>query len=265
MTVFKADEPGKGGARKRDPGVSDMDKKRTNRIMSASRYALVLVALTLPGPLVGQDAAQRVREAFPPDMAERIEAIARSAAEQGVPPGPLFHKALEGAAKRVPPARIIPAVDAYAGRLVAARRALGTTRAPMIVAGADALARGVTPELLAQMAEEGVQRGPISVLILGDLVERGVPTDRALEVVREALRTRQAEADMAAISGTVERMIRNGDAPGDVARRLVQHMRRGLRIRQMRDVPRNMVRDRPGPPVAPGVETVDKKPGGLVG
>ncbi|NNF26757.1 MAG: hypothetical protein HKN73_06040 [Gemmatimonadetes bacterium] len=237
--------------------------KRTNRIMSAFRLALVLGALMLPAPVVAQDAAQRVREAFPPQVAERIEAIARSAAAEGAPPGPLYHKALEGAAKRVPPGRIIPAVDAYANRLVTARKALGTTRAPLIVAGADAISRGVSPELLAQMADEGVRRGPRSVLILADLVERGVPTDRALEVVREALRTRQAEADMAAISGTVERMIRNGDAPGDVARRLVQHMRRGLRIRQMRDVPRNMVRDRPGPPVAPGVETVDKKPGGM--
>ena len=262
MTVFAMEQ------RNREPEyegseVNDMDRKRTNRIMSALRCALILAALSLPVPLTAQDAAQRIRETFPPEMAERIEAIARSAAAEGVPPGPLYDKALEGAAKRVPPARIVPAVDAYANRLVSARKALGTTRAPMIVAGADAIARGVSPELLSQMGDGDVQRGPMSVLILGDLVESGVPTDRALEVVREALRSRQAEADMAAISGTVERMIRNGDAPGDVARRLVRHMRQGLRVRQLRDVPRNMVRDRPGPPVAPGVETVDKKPGGV--
>ena len=261
MTVFNVEHETMGGARSTDPDVDDMDTKRTNGIMTGFRFALVLAALSLPGALAAQDGAQRIREAFPPAMAERIEAIVRSAAAEGVPPGPLFDKALEGAAKRVPPARIIPAVDAYADRLVTARRALGTTRAPMIVAGADALSRGVSPELLTQMADGEVQRGPMSVLILGDLVERGVPTDRALEVVREALRTRQAEADMAAISGTVERMVRNGDAPGDVARRLVRHMRSGLRIRQLRDVPRDLVRDRPGPPVAPGVETVDKNPG----
>ena len=209
----------------------------------------------------GQDQAEKVRRALPPEAASRIEAIARSASEDGIPAGPLYDKALEGAAKRVPPARIIPAVAAYADRLRTAGRALGTTGTPWIVAGADALSRGVTPDALTDVARGGRDRGPISVVVLGDLVETGVPTDHALEVVREALRSRQAGEDIVAISGTVERMVRDGDAPRDVARRLVRHMRRGLPLRQIHDGVR-LVRDRPGPPVAPGVETLDKKPTG---
>ena len=264
MSVFKAEERYGPGPRAGTTGLSELDMKRTKRTMSVARWVLLGAALMLPSAAAGQDAARKVRETFPADVAQRIEAIARSAEEAGVPSGPLYDKALEGAAKRVPAARILPAVNAYADRLLVARRALGTTQAPWIVAGADAISRGVSPEMLSRMAAGDLQRGPISVVILGDLVESGVPTDQALEVVREAMRSRQADADMAAISGTVDRMIRNGDAPRDVARRLVRHMRRGLPIRHLRDVPRNL-RDGPRPPVAPGVETIDKKPGGVTG
>ena len=103
----------------------------------------------------------------------------------------------------------------------------------------------------------------MSVVVLGNLVESGVPADRALEVVMEAVRTDQGEADMVAISGTVDRMIKDGNSPRDAAGRLVRHMRRGLAVRRLHsDLPRDLIRDRPGPPVAPGVETVDKKPVG---
>lgn len=225
---------------------------------------LALATLVLPVPGDAQDHTRKIRDAFPSAVAEEIEAIARSAGEAGVPMGPLYDKALEGAAKRVPPARVLPAVRAYANRMHVARDALETTREPWIVAGADALGRGVSAEMLAQVREGSDARGPMSLVVLGDLVESGVPADRALEVVREALRSNQAEADMAAISRAADRMIRNGAAPSDVVRRLVRHMRSGLPIRQMRDMRGNLLRDRPGPPVAPGVETVDKKPSGGV-
>jgi hypothetical protein len=49
----------------------------------------------------------------------------RRSATSGVPDEPLYVKALEGAAKRVPPERLVPAVREYAARLGEARLALG--------------------------------------------------------------------------------------------------------------------------------------------
>ena len=254
MIVFNV---GKNGVpvRTEDGRVPGIDMKRNDRRVRWVLGAALLAAFLLPVGVDGQDQAEKIRQAFPPDVADRIEAIARSASQDGIPPGPVYHKALEGAAKRVPAARIVPAVSAYADRLRVAGRALGTTRAPWVVAGADALSRGVSADALSEVAPAGRDGGPIPVIVLGDLVESGVPADQALEVVREALRSRQAREDMVRISGTVERMVRDGDAPRDVARRLVRHMRRGLPLRQM-------VRDRPGPPVAPGVDAIRKKPSG---
>ena len=201
---------------------------------------------------------------MPPEVASQVEAIVQAASEAGLPTAPLYDKALEGAAKRVPPARIVPAISSYADRLRTARQVMGLSREPWIVAGADALGRGVSADALSRVVDERANQGPMAVVVLGDLVESGVPTDHALEVVREAVRSGQEEADMVAISGTVDRLIREGDAPPDAARRLVRHMRRGLPVRRVHDVPRDLVRDRPGPPVAPGVETTDKPkpPGG---
>lgn len=238
--------------------------KQELKFMRIRTGALLLAFMTLPVGAHAQDKAQKVREALPPEVATEVETIARAASEAGIPTGPLYDKALEGAAKRVPSARIVPAISAYADRLLAARQALGVRNEPWIVAGADAISRGVSTDALARMApgDQG-PRGPMSVVVLGNLVESGVPADRALEVVMEAVRTDQGEADMVAISGTVDRMIRDGNTPHDAAGRLVRHMRRGLAVRRLhRDMPRDLVRDRPGPPVAPGVETVDKKPVG---
>lgn len=257
MSVFMMNRSGDGR-------VTDRHGKRDDRTMRAGTVVglLALAVLCMPARGAAQDQARKIREAFPPDVAEQIEQVVRSARETGVPAGPLYDKALEGAAKRVPPARVLPAVRAFAERMHAARNALGTTREPWIVAGADALGRGVSADILAQVGQGDDGRGPMSLVVLGDLVESGVPANRAVEVVREALRSNQAEADIAAISGAVDRMIRNGDAPSDVVRRLVRHMRRGLPVRQIRDVRGNLLYDRPGPPVAPGVETVDKVPSG---
>lgn len=245
---------------------------RKNGLGSSAAKAMVLATLLVPAGLVAQDVgpvdqAQKVRNALPKEVADQITSIVQAASESGVPSGPLYDKALEGAAKRIPGPRIVPAVSAYADRLTAARRAMGITQERWLVAGADALSRGVSPDALTRVAQDGRPGGPMSVVILGDLVERGVPTDHALEVVSEAVRTGQEEADMGAISGTVDRMIREGDAPPDAAKRLVRHMRRGLAVRRMRDVRPDLVRDRPGPPVAPGADATKKPrpPGGSIG
>lgn len=193
------------------------------------------VILTLGVPSLGaqETARARAREALPDDVYRGIEALAQEGAPDGIPAEPLFNKALEGVAKRVPADRILPAVEAYALRLGEARVAFGpAVGEPMVVAGADALQRGVDVGALRRLGQEG-QGGegpgpsPMAVLVLADLVEAGVPTDRALGVVHEALQQRTREQEMLGLTGQVRRLMRQGQSPQDAAEQVRRALQRG--------------------------------------
>lgn len=195
-----------------------------------------------------ESARSRARAALPPDVFSDLDQLAGQLAEEGIPSGPLFNKALEGLAKRVPPQRIVPAVNRYAGQLRLARNAFGAAaNGPLLVAGADAIQRGVETNILnrlGQREEGGPNLSPMAVLVLADLVEAGVPAERALGVLREAMRMRQNEQQMLGISGRVRQLMRQGQSPQDAAeqvRRAIQRGRRGGGV---------------GPPVPPGSEPV---------
>jgi hypothetical protein len=226
---------------------------------------LPLLALLLwgAGSLAAQETArERAQAALPPEVFQQVEALATQAAAQGIPQDPLFNKALEGLAKRVPQDRILPAVTAYAGRLQEAWEAFGTrATGPLAVAGADALQRGVAVETLRSLGEgAGGEAGqaragaqaqteesgpsPVAVLVLADLVEAGVPADRALGVLREAMRMRAQEQQMLGITGRVRQLMRQGQSPQEAAeqvRRALQRGRGGGGV---------------GPPLPPGSEPV---------
>ena len=178
--------------------------------------------LALPGPLWGQEArVDRIREAFPAEAAERIEAVVGEAAAMGVPTEPLFDKALEGAAKRVPSDRVVAAVSEYAGRLQRATQLIGgAPDVGVVVAGADALRRGVSPDALRNVGGQAGARTPAALVVLGDLVESGVPVDRALEAVREALSDRHEPGALSDIPAALRRLIRDGHIPADAIQRI---------------------------------------------
>ena len=77
------------------------------------KRSLLLAAVLVAGSanaLLGQDQVARLRQAYSPEAAAQIEAVVEAAGRNGVPVGPLYDKALEGAAKRVPAARVMPAL-----------------------------------------------------------------------------------------------------------------------------------------------------------
>ena len=53
---------------------------------------------------------QRAEQTLPPEVFSAVSGLATELAASGVPSGPLFNKALEGMAKRVPANRLLPAV-----------------------------------------------------------------------------------------------------------------------------------------------------------
>ncbi|MDH3272023.1 MAG: hypothetical protein OEN56_11855 [Gemmatimonadota bacterium] len=200
----------------------------TRRLLGVT-FALAAMIATHVG--AQETARQRAQRTLPPDVYERLVALGAEMEEIGVPAEPLFNKALEGAAKRVPTDRLLPAVQEHAGRLREARAALGPNAGvPLLVAGADALRRGVPSDALRSLPQDR-PRSPVAVLVLAELLESGVPTDRALQTVREALQRRTRDAGMLDIPARVRRMVRDGVPPHeaiDRVRRLLRRNRAGV-------------------------------------
>jgi len=198
----------------------------------------VLASVTLPGLSAQETARARAERTLPPQVFENLSRVAAELSAAGIPEEPLFNKALEGMAKRVPPDRLMPAIRTYADRLGEARGALGPTAGvPLLVAGADALQRGVTADALRALPADR-PRSPVAVLVLAELLESGVPTDRALAILRQAMEQRTQDARMLDITARVRRLIRDGVPPQEA----VDRVRRALQ----RD------RGNVGPPVPPG-------------
>jgi hypothetical protein len=217
--------------------------------MKTMLYAAVALTMALPAHAQTTPAQERARAVLPPDVFTRVEAIAADAVRDGLPPEPLWDKALEGAAKRVPPARIAPAVSEYAARLSAAQGALGVgLAADALVAAADALRRGVPATALGQLGE--ARPRAMALVVLADLVETGVPVDRALDVVREAIARRTADEEMMAINARVRAAMRQGETAAAAAERV----RRTIREGRPTAAP---TRDRAGPPAPPGSQPRD--------
>lgn len=170
---------------------------------------------------------ERVRGAFDAASAARIEELAASAAEAGVPRRILLDKALEGAAKGVPAERVVSALSTYSERLVQARGILGEqVGASVLVAGADALQKGVsTDHLRSVVRANGNQE--ISIVVLGDLVDAGLPADRAVEVVSAALEQGRTGQGLLAVPSEVRGMLRQGMPPAEAATEIQRRIRAG--------------------------------------
>jgi len=185
----------------------------------------------------------RAQQALPAEVFRNLTGLADEMAAQGIPTEPLYIKALEGTAKRVPPDRLLPAVRAYGDRLGEARRAFGDgAPTPLLVAGADALQRGVRPEALRAMPADR-PRSPMAIVVLADLLESGVPEDRALMMLREVMAQRPRDDRMLDVSARVRHLIRQGLTPQEA----VEQVRRNLQ--RSRD-------GSMGPPIPPGTGPV---------
>jgi hypothetical protein len=201
------------------------------------RAQLLPCALLASGalaPVAAQDreaAAVRVADVLPTAAAARVNEMAEAAGQDGVPPGLVYRKALEGAAKGIPPERIVRALEGYTVRLRQARSLVGPGHnAATLAAAAEALRRGVSADAVRRFAatRPGDRNLAVPLIVLGELTEAGVPTDRALEMVRTAME-RGARGDrMLSLSAAVRRRM----AQGDSWQRAVEAVRRRVIDRQ---------------------------------
>ena len=195
-----------------------MTLSRKRLVFMAMWVALTAAMAALPAG--AQEALwQRVRGAYEPGAVDRIQAVVQEARSQQIPAEPLLEKALEGAAKSVPPDRVIPVLQEYAGRLGRTAGLLPPSPTKSgLVAGADALRRGVPPEAIREIAGENPQASPMSLVVLGDLVEADVPVEEAKSAIRQVMAREGGVMALLDLPAVVRSRIRAGEPPGQAAR-----------------------------------------------
>ncbi len=172
---------------------------------------MIIVALLLSAQVAAQDPRL---ERLDPDTRSAVVALMDSARGDGLPVEPLIQRALEGATKSAPGARIVAAVRRLTLDLGTARTALGTdASSPELEAGVAALRAGATPQVLTQLRT--VRRPPLTMAlsVLADLVASGVPADSAAAAVL-TLAPKARDADLVEFRRAVEHDIALGAPPG---------------------------------------------------
>ena len=180
----------------------------------------------------GQEVDQRLQKQYGEETVSSVEELVQSLREQGVPAGPLWDKALEGASKNVPEGRFAAGIRGYGQRLVNASNTLpDPADRSALVAAADALQRGVPESALRDVARQASGRSgaesAIPLVVLGDLVSAGVPVEDARSVVGSALKRGQGPRDMLVTSWAVRDLIGKGQPPANAARQVGRAVGRG--------------------------------------
>jgi hypothetical protein len=195
---------------------------RATLLRSGALAALLLLApALLPRAVQAQEwrDARRLEQRLDPPTTAEVMRIADSAYAVGIPAGPLVDKALEGAARRAEGRRIVEAVRGLVRRMGDARDVLGARSSESdLVAAAGAIQQGVPAAELARLRyarRDGSLALPL--VVLGDLIERGVPVSTAISVVLQVAGTGADDAAFAALRRDVEQDIAAGAPPAIAA------------------------------------------------
>jgi hypothetical protein len=154
-----------------------------------------------------------------------LRGVLDSAAAQGLPVAPLINRAYEGAARRVGGARLLTVVRAQWAALADAREALGEgSTVAELDAGATALRAGIDPRALAAVrTTRPPGEGVTALVVLTDLVRRGVPSATARDAVTTLARLPGADDALLGLQGVVARgASRNPDMAVQALQRYIQ-------------------------------------------
>ena len=182
--------------------------------------AAALFALLPAGVAAAQDSL-RPHDADPLSRLEQqsryaVEMLLDSARLAGLPTHPLESKALEGISKRASGRLIVMRVRETFRTLKEARAALGAqATADELSAGAGALRVGITSAELSQLARGRRDKHlTVPLVVLADLITRGVPRDTASTTIFQLWHRGAADDDFLGLWRGVERDIVSGTDPG---------------------------------------------------
>lgn len=175
--------------------------------------AIAAVSGVAPRTVRAQD--KRLSSRLEPETAAVVSRLVDSVRAVGLPSDALVGVALEGASRRATGERILAAVREYASALGTARQTLGDAAASdEIVSAAGVIVAGVAPRVV---SEYRVARpsGSLTVplVVLADLVARGVPVDTAAAALGDALRDGVGDDALSELRRRVERDILAGAKP----------------------------------------------------
>lgn len=189
----------------------------------------ILAALALVSAQPNDGIDPRLVQRLDRATAVTVGAVIDSARAAGIPVEPLVQRALQGASKRAPGARILAAVRELVFELNLSRSAIGLRSRPAeIVAGASAIHAGVKAETLQTIRAS--RRGDLTVplAVLSDLISSGVPVGSALSAVQDALKKGASDQDLTLLRDNVSADIRGGASPAAAAAQRA----RGIGIRK---------------------------------
>ena len=177
-----------------------------------------------------------------------VQRIIDSTRVLGLPVTPLEWKVAEGLTKGADGARILGAVQRSAEGLRRARTALGTASTTAeLVAGANALQAGVSPEVLRRLrAAQPARPVTTRLVVLSDLLSRGVPEADASGIVSDLAAAGASDADFGALRRDVIADLERGVPPASAARSRARELgaripARDRGVRNLRDSTRSPV------------------------
>lgn len=191
---------------------------------------LAVLSMVSPGSAQAQDV--RLASRLDSATATTVQAVVDSAVAQGIPAEPLVQKALEGKTLGAPSERIVQAVRSLRSRLVTAMDVLGPKRSvDELSAGAAALGAGVEPSVLGTLGQRlPIGSAGLPLVVLADLIQRGVTPDEASRAVVLLAEAQVDAAGYVQLRAKVEEDIHQGALPGAAVRARA----RGIVLRQPR-------------------------------
>ncbi len=179
-----------------------------------------------------------------------IEVMMDSAGRVGLPPEALLSKTLEGIRKGHPSARVVQVVRRYFGLLRDARTALGSEATlDELTAAAGALLAGVDQQSLIKLRSSRKNRSILTPLVvLADLVSRGVPSTDASSAIIRWVQNGAADSDFMGLWKGVEQDIISGAPPAAAL------------DRRAREVPGRVAPGSRLPPTAPSPQRSPENP-----
>jgi len=188
-------------------------QRRVLAFLAVMTFALTAVSAPAAPPTASPD--PRLAARLDAASAEAVEEFLAQARADSLPTEPLVQRALEGATKGASGPRIVAAVEALLQRLRISRNLIGTASSgPELVAAAGALQAGVDTATIAGIRESAEDQAlTVRLVVLTDLIGRGVPGKEASSLVLDWSRMGTADEVFLDLRNGVEMAILSGSSP----------------------------------------------------
>ena len=181
---------------------------RYSRLLITLMFALwsgATAAAQTPG-----DATARLKEVLPPNVATRVLAVIERARARELPVEALENRALKFAARGVHPDSIEKSVVDHEARMEQAKAVIeqargGKPAGDEVEAAAEAMRKGVRDAMISELAKSAPSGRSLAVplYVLTGLLDRGLPSDDAMQRVVEKLRARSSDRELEKLAADV--------------------------------------------------------------